>query len=429
MNPHLNRINTRLLVILAMLMFAVQILNYLFIQIQDRDLPMGNLMMGLSIYGCMLMLFRQNNLWGQLSRNPWLLPYCGYIAFSFCWGVFRYKTATSSIFDLWLFAFIPAIMLIRPFSFSAKVFDQILAVGTILGSCGLVLILLRVPEARHVRETYNFYASPLATLASGAGYLMLKHSARFNLYTLIGLMGVLTNAVGAGVVAAFRGQLLLSGLLVVLFIGIQLRTIRQGFGWKVLSMAAILVIVIVGAFFTAGSFQEQIYIVMERFSGITDAYAKTGELAQSDARLGEAMYFMDLNSNWKLILGHGVGALWYDFHGMFGQGSHSGFAGARTMLHLNWLHVTFKLGVVGFFLLLGMLVNHLRSHREFLRQNFGWWAMLLWYLAFTTYYGDKSLSIASVIHLMVLIHPWLFKTQQQQPRQQQLRHGPHRGRA
>ena len=393
----------------AVLMCCIQIANFLVTRLKGVDLPMGNAVMGFTIYGGLAWFFRRNHLLRQWQANPWLLPYCGYIALSFCYGIVRYKTMTSSVFDLWLFAFIPAMTLIRPFSFDARVLDRIVACGTIAGSLGLILVLLRIPEARYVRETYQFYAGPLATLAAGAGYLLLKHSMGFNFYTAIGLAGVLTNAVGAGVVAAFRGQLLLSGILLILFVLIQLRTIRKGFGWKLLSMVCLCIAIGVGVFLASGSFKEQAYAMLERFSGITEAYAKTGEVTQSDARLGEMYYFMQLNSNWKLILGHGVGALWYDFHGMFGEGKGGGFAGARTMLHLNWLHVTFKIGVVGFFLLIGLLVHHWRKHREFIRQNYGWWAFLMWYCAFTTYYGDKSLSIASVIYLTVLIHPWVFK--------------------
>jgi hypothetical protein len=150
------------------------------------------------------------------------------------------------------------------------------------------------------------------------------------------------------------------------------------------------------------------YAMLERFSGMTDAYGKTGELTQSDARLGEMQYFIQSNSNWKLILGHGVGGLWYDFHGMFGGASGGAFAGARTMLHLNWIHLVFKIGIIGFGLMVGMLVCHYRQHRMLIKGNYGWWAFLVFYLAWTTYYGDKDLNPRSMIFLFVLIHPWLF---------------------
>ena len=408
MNPQLKSINTRLMVLLALLVFGIQMANYLFIRVLGEILPMGNAIMALSIYGCIALFYRCNHLMGRFWSNPWLPIYCGYIAFSFCYGVVRYKTLTSSVFDLWLFAFLPAVLLVRPFSFDVRTFDRILSIGVILGSMGLILAVVLIPETRYDRGTYHFYAAPLAALAAGGGYLMLKHSSRLNVYTLVGFAGTLTNAIGAGVIAAFRGQLLLSVLLVLLFVSIQLRTIRKDFGWKLLGILGVLVAILVGVVLARSSLQEQMYAMLERFSGITDAYEKTGELAQSDARIGEMQYFLQLNSNWRLILGHGVGGLWYDFHGMFGGKTGGAFAGARTMLHLNWIHLLFKIGIVGFGLLVGMLVCHYRQHRMLIKGNYGWWAFLVFYLAWTTYYGDKDLNTRSMIFLFVLLHPWLF---------------------
>jgi hypothetical protein len=393
--------------------FVIQLLNYLVGRLENAALPMGRLVFGLSVYGTLALLYWRNHWLPRVWINRWALLYCGYIILSFLYGYKRYGTITVSLFDLWLFLFIPAIALIPPFSFDVRVFDRVLALGVLFSVASMAVVAAVKSAVLYDRIEFGFYISPLAALGAGAGYLLLKNAKHVNLYTYIGLFGVLSNAVLYGVVGAFRGQMILSVLLLLFFLIIQFRTIHIDFGWKFLSFIGFAVGLIVAVLLVLTSFQEQLYTVVDRFIHIFDVFTKTGEAASADARLAEVQYFMQMNSNWKLIPGHGVGGLWYDFHGMYGEASGGVFSGARTMLHLNWLNIVFKIGVVGFGLMIGLLVHNYRQYREFIRGNYGWWAFLVFYLCWTTYYGDKALDPRSMIFLTVLIHPWLFLPAQQ----------------
>lgn len=405
------KFNNRLLLALFYGLLVLQAFKYFFTRLQGGILPLGDLMFGLIVFGVLGVYYQRNNLWQRISRTPWVLAFCIYIAISFAYGFWRFRTVTSSVFDLWLFIYIPAVLLIPAFSFNPKVFDKILTAFVLAYIAAGSSVVAAFPETLYNRDLFSFFVSDLAVLGAGAGYLLLKNAARVNVYTLVGLAGVLTDAVLYGVGGAFRGRLILSILLILLFLLILMRSTYAGFGWKFLSLATAAVGCIFAIFLVTTRYEEQLITVTERLVDLRDRYEETGDILASDARLKEYEYFMMLNPARKLILGHGVGALWYDFYGMYAnrEGRQGGtFLGARTMLHMNWLHVTFKIGFVGFFLLIGMLVSHYRRHRGFVKRNWAWWAFLIFYCAWMTYYGDKELNIRSIIYLTVLVHPWLF---------------------
>lgn len=406
--------NSRLLLGLFSALLVLQALMYIFTRIQGGILPLGNLIFGITVFGVLAFYYQRNNLWQKITRTPWVLPYCIYIGISFAYGFWRFRTPTTSVFDLWLFIFIPAVLLIPPFSFNARVFDKILAIFILIyiGAAGLVVTAY--PETLYDRELFSFFVGDVAALGAGAGYLLLKNAARVNLFTLVGLAGVLTDAVLYGVGGAFRGRLVLSFLLLLLFLLILIRSSYAGFGWKFLTLGVAALSCVAAIILVTTRFEEQLITVTERLVDLRDRYEETGDIFASDGRLKEYNYFMMLNPSRKLVLGHGVGALWYDFYGMYAkrEGRKEGdFLGARSMLHMNWLHVIFKIGFVGFFLLLGMLVSHYRRNRGLVNRNYAWWAYLIFYCAWMTYYGDKELSLRSIIYLIVLVHPWLFLAQ------------------
>ena len=409
------KFNTHVIVWLMVTVFVIQLLNYLVGRIEETTLPMGRLVFGLSVYGSLGLLYWRNNWLPRLWSNRWALLYVVYVAVSFLYGLKRYGTVSVSIFDLWFFLFIPAIALIPPFSFNAQVFDRMVALGVLFSMAAMAVVAAAKSVILYDRALFSFYIAPLSLLGAGAGYLLLKHAKHVNLYTYIGLLGVLSNGVLYGVVGAFRGQMLLSFLLIGLFLLIQARTIRIDFGWKFLSFIGLGVGLVVAVLLVLTTFQEQMYNVLERFTGLFDRFTQTGDVAASDSRIMELQYFLSLNSKWKLIPGHGVGGLWYDFYGMFGEASGGSFAGARTVLHMNWANLLFKIGIIGFGLMIGMLVRNYRQHRMLIRGNYAWWCFLIYYLAWTTYYGDKALDPRSMIFLLVLIQPWLFLPAQFQP--------------
>lgn len=420
--------NTRILVLLAVALLGIQMANYLFVRLQDGVLPMGRFIFGLTVYAALAVAYWKNQWQRRWRLNPWVVLYVGYITLSFLYGYKRYGTITASVFDYWIFLYLPAIVLIPPYAFNVHVFDRIMAFGVLISLPAMALIVAVKSDSLYDRDIFTFYVSPLSSLGAGAGYLVLKHARRVNVFTLIGLAGVLGNAMLYGVVGAFRGQMLLSILLLVLYLFIQLRTIHISFGWKSLSFIVLAISLVGAALLVSTKFQEQLLFLTERFVSIFDAYDKTGDIIESDARLGEFMYFWDLNPSWKLISGHGVGALWYDFYGMFGAEIGGTYAGARTMLHMNWGHILFKIGVIGFGLMLCMLVRNYRQHRVFLKANRAWWMFLIWYLAFTTYYGDKALGLGSMVSVLVLVHPWLMQTGEEEPHAMKRRalKSPHR---
>ena len=93
---------------------------------------------------------------------------------------------------------------------------------------------------------------------------------------------------------------------------------------------------------------------------------------------------------------------------MFGDALGGTFAGARTMLHINWLHISFKIGLLGLGLMVIMLMSNFRQIKPLIRGNYAWWGFLAYYIAWTTYYGHKDLNLESIIYLMILVNPWLF---------------------
>lgn len=107
--------NTRLIVALFTVLLVIQVLSYLVQQVQDANLPMSRAIFGVAVFGALALYYQQNNLWQRIAQNQLVLLYCGYVALSFAYGYLRFRTPTASVFDLWLFAFIPAILLIPPF--------------------------------------------------------------------------------------------------------------------------------------------------------------------------------------------------------------------------------------------------------------------------------------------------------------------------
>jgi|GEM_PF-2522717 len=407
--------NSALLFFTVCGLLIIHLLNYAVVTIADTILPLGNLVYGLAVYVPLAVAYWRMQLHRQAALNPWLVLYVIYITLSFLYGVKRYGTITVSVYDYWFFLYIPAILLIPPGSFNVKLFDRLLAVGVVLSCVMMVAAVVLNTNTLYDRLMFSRYLSSPASIGTGAIYLAFKYAKNVNLYTYIGLGGILVNAVLYGVGGAFRGMLILSVLTILLFLAIQLRTLNTKIGWKLLSFG-VLGLTLVGAFvFVVTQFQDQLHLVAERFVGIFDRFTETGDAALSDSRLKEIDYFMQLNSNWKLILGHGVGALWYDFFGMFGAKTGGTFAGARTMLHMNWMHVTFKIGVVGFILLIGLIVRSFRQRRGCLYQNYGWWAFFIWFCAYMTYYGPKELGIGTLVYLTVLVHPWLFLDSENRP--------------
>ncbi|NBB79904.1 MAG: hypothetical protein GVY36_10735 [Verrucomicrobia bacterium] len=402
--------NTLIIIGLLLVASLFQLLLYLSGRILDRDIPLGNLAFGVTFFGILAVYYYKNNLWPRIAQHRWVLLFLLYIGISYIWGLYRFRTPTTATFDLWLFAYIPAVLLIPAFSFSARAFDACLAVLVGVYIVLAVFLIGAFPETLYNREEFSHFIRAPAMLNAGGIYLLFKYASRISIFTLVGLISVLFDGILHGVGGAFRGRLILALLALVLFFLILMRSTKVGFGWKFLSLGMGAIACAVALFLVATRFQEQYYVVAERLTSITDKFALTGDVVASDGRLKEAEYFFSLYPNRKLILGHGIGALWYDFYGIFGAKIGGTFAGARTMLHINWLHIVFKIGIVGFLLLLGMLVSHWRKHLGILKQNWGWWAFVIYYCAWTTYYGDKELTVRSIVFLMVLVHPWLFRT-------------------
>lgn len=370
---------------------------------------MGKSGFALITFGVIAVYYNGNNLWSRIWQNQWVILFCLYISLSFVYGLWRFRTPGAAIFDLWFFALIPAVLLIPPFSFNARVFDRLMAICVVLSVCSTALALIVFPDALYDRVLFGDYVASLSLLGVGAAYLLLKYAERPNAYTLIGMIGVVTDGVAYGIGGAFRGRLILAILLLLLFVLIVLFSRRAKSHVKLLAVGGVAVAVTLAGFFVVTQFGDQLDMVLTRFTGLQLRYENTGDLAAADSRMLEVQYFRQLNSDWKLILGHGVGALWYDYFGMYQITEAGGLEGARTMLHLNWMNLLFKIGLVGFILLIGMLVAHFRKNRQLILHNWGWWAFVIYYCAWTTYYGDKELGFRSVIFLIVLIHPWLFR--------------------
>lgn len=381
---------------------------YFVTKLSGMVLPMGNLAFALSVYCPLAFVVWKNQWYKRMSSNRWIVLYVVYLSLSLMYGFKVYRTPSMAIFDYLFFLYIAAILLIPPFSFNVKVFDRILAIGVIISCLSLIVMVGLKPIVLHDRGEFSSYLAPLRYLGAGAGYLLLKNAKQVNLHTGIGLLAVLELAVFYGVIGSYRGQLLLAALWICFFVFLQVRTIGTQFVLKIFSFLVLAAALVGVAVIATVKYQEQMYHLVDRFSNLIFRYEDTGDLSKADARIAEADYFMQMNSPWKLIPGHGVGALWYDFYGMFGEASGGTFAGARTMLHINWLHISFKIGLIGLGLIICMLVRHFRQMMSLIRGNYAWWGFVFYYMAWTTYYGHKDLNVESIVYLMILVNPWLF---------------------
>ena len=111
----------------------------------------------------------------------------------------------------------------------------------------------------------------------------------------------------------FRGQILLAALWVLLFVFVQVRTIGTQIVLKLFSFIALGVALAAVVMIATFKYQDEAFALMDRFTNLFLNFEKTGELSMADGRVAELNYFMQMYPEWKLIPGHGVGALWYDF--------------------------------------------------------------------------------------------------------------------
>lgn len=418
MSQILYKRNTRFILIMISCMYSLSIIIHALNRWVGIDIRIEFGLYGLAVYGPLILYYNKNTLWKRIAENPLALAYCIYIAISFLYGLWRFGTPSVAFSDLFLFSFLPAFMLIPVNSFDVRSMDRLIAAGVIIGSIGIALVPLIFPVAMYDREVFHKFGTVFLFMATGSVYLLLKYTVSLNWLTFVGLFGVCSIGLFYGIVGAFRGQLLLSLIVLILFFYLQLRSRKVALGFKVLSLAVVSAFVLSIIILAATRFEEQFHYVTERFTGIFESYLVTGDVYASDGRLKEARYFRELNPDYKLVLGHGVGGYWYDFFGMYrtqtefgetGQQVRRGVVGTRSMLHINWLHVVFKIGALGLFLLIVMIGTHFKRF-GLLKNNPAWWAFFIYYFAWTSYYGDKELNARSLILLAVLVAPWIFRS-------------------
>jgi hypothetical protein len=409
MHPRKIQINSFIIAGLFTIALITHLALYLF-YLLGQIFNFGNALYGLSIFSFLALFIFKNSLHRQIWNSKWLFFYFMYITISFMWGYSRFGTITTAVYDLWLLSYLGILVLIPPLSFSARTFDIIVSFFICLYVVICLILISLYPDILFNRDLFSEFIRYPGMLAAGAVYLLLKYVNKLSLFTIVGLVGILADGMIYGVAGAYRGRLVLSLLALSLFILLILKSTKINFGFKFLSAFTSLILCFIALFIVSTKLEDQLINVGARFEAITIRYEQTGEITASDSRLREFRYFRSLNSDRKLIFGHGIGALWYDLFGMYGAEAGGSFAGARTMLHINWAHLLFKIGIVGFSLLLIMLISHWRRYPMFIRNNLSWWAFVVYYIAYSTYYGDKELTIRALVLLMVLVHPWLFKT-------------------
>lgn len=403
-----NKFNTKILKFYIIVIVALHMISYVVTTLSNKILPMGRFVFGFTVFSFLGFIFYHNKNWLRLSRNPWVFFYCLYVCVLFLYGFLEFGNISRALLELWFFLYIPAIIFIPPYAFNARAFDRIMAFGVFFCSIMIVAVLILIPETRNDRSLFQFYIGHLAALGTGASYLFLKYSYRPNKLYYIALVGIVIKGISYGVLGAYRGRLILMFILLLLSMLISLTKARAGIGVKILRICVVVSTMIITYNIVQTYFINEKLYMIQRFKLISNSYHETGEIALADARLKEAQYFLQEKPKWKLIFGYGVGGIWFDSFGMF-RASQTGIASSyRGMIHINWLHITFKIGLVGFAIMLCMLTRHYRIFRRFTHKNYAWWAFLVWYLAFTTYYGDKVLHIGSMINLFLLVHPWLF---------------------
>lgn len=411
-NHPLVRSNTNTIVSILLFGFLLSFVNLFFFRLGEVDIrrTIMTALFGVFMFGALIPLYNRNRYWRYIIEDRAIFLYTIYIIVSAIYGFWRFRTIGALTTDVLFFLSIPALLIIKPYSFDVRKFDKVLIAGIWIGVLGVTTILAATPAALFDRSTFHYLGGPLLALMAGSPYLLLKNFRTVNFGFISGFVGALFNVVVYGVIGAFRGQLVLALLVLLLFLFILIVSRKTKFGIK-MGVLILFAIALSGiAFLVFSRFQEQLNFLTFRIMNIFEGFWRTGDIMASDGRLVEMNYFLQTNPNWKFILGHGVGGLWWDFIGLYrAQEGGTGLAGARTMLHINWLHFLFKIGFVGFGLLLLILYRRWHLLRCFSLQYLPWIAYLIYYMAITTYYGHKSIVISSFIVLMPLLHPWMFQ--------------------
>ena len=148
MNPALHHFNTRNILIILIVGSLIQLFNLFFFRLGELDARRALIpgLFGIAFYSLLFVQFSRNNYWNRFFINPWLVPYCIFIIISGLYGYWRFRSFGVSMLDMMLFLSIPAIILLRPFSFNVKYVDIIVAISIPLAYLGMAILILIVSK-------------------------------------------------------------------------------------------------------------------------------------------------------------------------------------------------------------------------------------------------------------------------------------------
>jgi hypothetical protein len=345
------------------------------------------------------------------KKNPYVILFSLYCLISFAFTAIDTLSIRTAIQDLAFFLALPVMATIRPFSFSMRKVDQALAILIFLNLAFQIRFIRDFYFVLFDRREFLNLIQPWMTLSAGSFYLLLKYAKQPGYFMSTGIIGVLNTAITLGIIGAYRGQLLLGGLAICLYAIATVKTGKQAVWTRLFLATSVTFIAVIILSVFAGRLSEQTEFVIERFEGLTQRYQRTGDLVQIDGRFSEIYYFRSMYPDRKFILGHGIGALWVDRYGMFASSEITtglGAFGYRTMLHSNLFHIPFKVGLIGFFLMYKLVKFQYKSQKKLQIDITPYHLFLVWYFAFSVYYGSKNFGYSTFLYFLILTQPWIF---------------------
>ena len=227
-------------------------------------------------------------------------------------------------------------------------------------------------------------------------YLLLKYSKQQGILFFVGLIAMSVYAF-TGAITAFRGIVIITGFAMLLSVIIILLSQREKRKLGALVFLSALIAVFAYSSYFYSKNPQDFSTLSNRFTRILDTSASAGGI-RSNARFLELQSALPYFLNPKIIIGYGPGAKWFDRFGLFGQDY-------RSMIHINYFHYLFKIGVIGCVFLITLLYRRLKAIPNI---SISYWAFFAIWMIDMAYYGDKTPSLISFIGFIILVNPILF---------------------
>lgn len=227
-------------------------------------------------------------------------------------------------------------------------------------------------------------------------YLLLKYSKQRGTLFFVGLIAIFFYAF-TGAIAAFRGIVIVTYFTILLSVIIILLSSREKRKRAILVFLSAFIAVFAYSSYFYSKNPHNFSLLSVRFVRLLDT-STGGITIDSVSRFREVQNALPYFLNPRIIIGYGPGAKWFDRFECFKQAY-------RSMIHINYFHYLFKIGVIGCLFLITLLYKRLKSTSNI---PISYWAFFAIWMLNMAYYGHKIPSPISFIGFIILVNPILF---------------------